>query len=191
MVKIVQLSDVLARMDACGTAREWVRSTGNPYFIQTWMQCKRGSWLMWLVARVAPAQVTIALMVVLLEKHLAEDLRVSPDARESIHLVRRWLSGTVDERTLRSALTAAKKNWSKDAGTSLAASLYLFHYTVRQVVTCHGAPAYLAADDAAFFLEYLNGHAINLDAEIAESIRERISPTYMERAILAWWEAQS
>ena len=52
MTKIVSLSAVLKCMGACEEAREWVRSTGNVRFRDTWNACDCEEWMWWLVLRV-------------------------------------------------------------------------------------------------------------------------------------------
>lgn len=195
MTEVVKLSMVLGRLNACEQARLWVEGTGNKYFVQTWDQCTRGCWLLWLVARVAPPRVSVDLMAKLLERHLAEDLAVNPSAADVLLWIRKWIDEGTDAHELRDKLLFAEARWTPECGRSIKAASYLLQHVLD---TEDGLYSYAdrsadfrAADDASYFVEYLRKDEYtdpeDLEAEVADTIRSLINPAYVEQTILAWW----
>ncbi len=55
-----ELSRMLAKLDACGPARKWIKSTrGTP--AEMWLTCERGDWLLWLAAKAGVRRQDVAL----------------------------------------------------------------------------------------------------------------------------------
>ena len=94
-------TDDLRRLGACGGAIEWAST--QPDLATAWANCKRGDWMLWLVAKASPSKPMseerkplvkaacdfmeeIALPV--FERQCPGDQR----ARAAVDLVRRWLA---------------------------------------------------------------------------------------------------
>lgn len=190
MAEVVELSMALYKLGACPESLRWVKSTGNTRFAQTWEQCPRGSWMMWLVARVAHFPVTVDLMIRLVETHLAEDLARSQPAMNTLLLARRWLRGEVDAHMLRTATASGEASSNHEYGPALEAALYILRYVAQAGEWSFPSTRELnRANDASYFIDYLHRdyYQLDLDYSVAQTIRMVIVPDYIERRILTWW----
>ena len=101
----VEFSASLTKLGACGEAATWAK---NKSLSEVWATCRRGDWLLWLIARYGDAPRKTAVAIACDVAETASAFTTDPRPAECLAVVRRWLKdeATIDE--VRAAARAAE-----------------------------------------------------------------------------------
>lgn len=119
---MTDISDKLARMNACGSALKWI---GDRTIAQAWSECEHADWMCWLLIRAAPDDPRCRLAAADFAERVWHYLRDGPSRLAcawAIDVARRYARGKAVEDELDAAYSAAADAVYTDAGAAADAA---------------------------------------------------------------------
>jgi hypothetical protein len=168
-------TDGLHKLNVCKEALEW--AAGFPSFEEAWNHCKRGDWMLWLLAKLEVDRKALTLAACACVR-LALPYTTDGRVLASIEMAEAWARGDASIEEVRSAATAA-----------FAAALAAFdvasaHDAAYAAAYAAYAAAFTAYDDAtaAAAAETANDGARNkVLRQCADIVRERFATDDVSR----------